>query len=318
MLSISRHAFERPTSEPFQGPASSGRGSPNTAEPGRSRAASPDSPASTTPLSVGTIPEVAGLVSMLTDLFKQFFSQLQNLLRKEVPPSDSKSRDKPLPQPPVQPNTPHVEKQSDHIPELSTKRKGEKPKSVWDGFRQGKNGNCVTISAIKAAMEKFGQHPKSIYQSVEKTAAGYKVVMRDGFDLTLTKSELDQAIRGSNFVAMTDREMLKDAHFLFACSAKRAQIENNDGWANRSFDAAIRTLNDGEDERGPGEGFKRLGLKDHMKRVSARDFADKSMIGMVNRRGHSVAVVDGCEENYGRKSGRPTSGKAIALIDKAV
>lgn len=51
-----------------------------------------------------------------------------------------------------------------------------------------------------------------------------------------------------------------------------------------------------------------------MQRVSARDLADRSLIGMVNRRGHSVAVVDGSEEYYGRRGGRPTGGQAIALV----
>jgi hypothetical protein len=256
------------------------------------------------------------MLGMLVDLFTRFFNQLQSLLRTDVRPPDSTNRNLPVPPPPAPPapDTNVVDKHREPMHELSTKRNGAKPDNIWNGFRQGQNGNCVTISAIKAAMMKFGQSPTDIYKSVEKVMDGYKVIMRDGFELKLTKSELDRAIRGSNFVGMTDPEMLKDAHFLFACSAKRAQIENNDGWANRSFDAAIRSLNDGEDERGPGEGFKRLGLKDHMKRVSVSAFADSSLIGMVNRRGHSVAVVDGKEEIYGRKGSRPTDGQAIALV----
>ncbi len=255
-------------------------------------------------------------MGMLTELFKQLFSQLHSLLRGDMRSPEPNSNDLPVPLPRVQPalDTTPVDKPKEPIPELSTQRNGAKPNNIWNGFRQGSKGNCVTVSAIKAAMAKFGQSPTDIYKSVEKVADGYKVVMRDGFALTLKKSELDSAIRGADFVPMSDREMLKDAHFLFACSAKRAQIENNDGFASRSFDAAIRSLNDREDESGPGEGLKRLGLKDHMKHVSARDFADKSLIGMVNRRGHSVAVVDGSEEYYGRRGGRPTGGQAIALV----
>ncbi|AMW84679.1 hypothetical protein AK972_3879 [Pseudomonas yamanorum] len=113
---------------------------------------------------------------------------------------------------------------------------------------------------------------------------------------------------------MRDPGMLKDAHFLFAVSAKRAQMENNDGRAARSFDAAVHSLNDGEDERVAGEGFLRLGLRSHMKKVSVSAFQDKSLIGMVNRSAHSVAVVDGCEEFYGRKGGPPRFGDAIALV----
>lgn len=261
------------------------------------------------------------LFNMLGELFKRFFSQLQGLLRGDVRPVEPKNTDVSVPLLPVPPtpDTKPIDKQSEPIPELSNKHKGSKPTNIFSGFRQGKNGNCVTISAIKAAMQKFGQNPKDIYKSVEKIADGFKVVMRDDVTVKLSKAELESAIRGSNFVGLNDLGMLKDAHFLFACSVKRAQNENNDGRAGRSFEAAIRSLNDGEDEWGPGEGFKRLGLKDHMKRVSVRDFvADKSLVGMVNRRGHSVAVVDGSEELYGRKSGRPTGGDAIALIDRKV
>ena len=255
----------------------------------------------------------------LVDLFTQLFSQLQALLRINERASVPSSTDVSVPSPRVQPApevTP-VDKRSAPIPGLSAKRNGAKPNNVWNGFRQGVDGNCVTVSAIKAAMMKFGQSPTDIYKTVEKVAEGYNVVMRDGFPLTLTHSELYRAIRGSNFVGLTDPGMLKDAHFLFACSAKRAQLENNDGLAGRSFEAAIRSLNDGEDEdrRRPGEGFMRLGLKEHMRRVPAHAFADKALIGMVNRRGHSVAVLEGCEEIYGRKGGRPIGAEAaIALV----
>ncbi|WP_411382435.1 hypothetical protein [Pseudomonas sp. MPB26] len=255
-------------------------------------------------------------MGMLSGLFKHFFNRLQTLLGADVRPPESKRDGLPVPAPRVQPapDTAVIDKQSEPIPELSNKRNGAKPDHIWNGFRQGKDGNCVTISAIKAAMAKFGQSPTDIYTSVKKVSEGYEVVMRDGFKLTLTMSELDRAIRSSNFVALNDNEMLKDAHFLFACSVKRAQIENNDGWASRSFEAAIRTLNDGEDESGSGEGFKRLGLKSYMENVSVGDFADRSLIGMVNPRGHSVAVVDGSEEIYGKRGGRPKHGQAVALL----
>jgi hypothetical protein len=200
------------------------------------------------------------------------------------------------------------------LPDLSDKRNGAKPDNIWNGFRQGPDGNCVTISAIKAAMMKFGQSPTDIFRSVQAVGDGYHVVMRDGFRLDLKKHELATAIRGSKFVLMRDPGMLKDAHFLFAVSAKRAQMENNDGRAARSFDAAVHSLNDGEDERVAGEGFLRLGLRSHMKKVSVSAFQDKSLIGMVNRSAHSVAVVDGCEEFYGRKGGPPRFGDAIALV----
>ncbi len=316
MVSISHNRVAPPTIEPYRAPDLSVRASLDSARRENIRTATPVPPSEVKSDSFSDNAGTSALFNLLRELFKQFFTQLQSLLRGDVRPVEPKNNDVPVPPRPVPPtpDTKPTDKQGGPIPELSNKPKGSKPTNVFSGFRQGMNGNCVTISAIKAAMEKFGQSPKDIYKSVEKTADGFKVVMRDDVTVKLSKAELESAIRGSNFVGGTDLEMLKDAHFLFACSAKRAQNENNDGWAGKNFEAAIRSLNEGEDECGPGEGFMRLGLKDHMKRVSARDFADKSLIGMVNRSGHSVAVVDGHEELYWRKGGRPTHGQAIALI----
>jgi len=122
---------------------------------------------------------------------------------------------------------------------LSKKRNGAKPDNIWSGFRQGPDGNCVTVSAIKAAMYQLAK-PYGYFQGGEKTERGYHVVMRDDVTVNLTDRELAEGARGAKFVG-ADKEMLKDAQFLFAISAKRAQDENNDGRAARSFGAAIRS-----------------------------------------------------------------------------
>lgn len=318
MLSIKHLPITQPTIDPYGASGFSGSVSFDSASQNRLRTATQASPSASQSRNVGNAANPDALLGMLKDLLMQFFSQLQAIFDKGVRPPVPKNNDLPIPQPRVKPadDATLTDKRNEYIPGLSNKRKGEKPNNIWTGFRQGRNGNCVTISAIKAAMAKFGQNPKDIYKSVEANEHGYKVVMRDGFELKMSKAELQAAIRGSNFVGMSDPEMLKDAHFLFACSAKRAQMENNDGWASRSFNAAIATLNNGEDEdrNKPGEGFLRLGLKDHMKRVKVSELANGSFIGMVNRSDHSVAVVDGHEEIYGSKGNRPTHGQAVALI----
>lgn len=259
-----------------------------------------------------TVADTSSLLTKLLEMFTQFFAQLQSLL----PDNGAKVTPDvmPAPQPTVvpEPGVPLPSTRVGHLPDLSSKRNGAKADDIWGGFRQGPDGNCVTVSAIKAAMEKFGQSPTDIYKYVQKLADGYRVTMRDGFELTLNRKELTEGIRGAKFVGR-DKEMLKDAHFLFAVSAKRAQMENNDGRASRSFSAAVKSLNDGEDERGAGEGFLRLGLKRHMKKVPVSELA-KGTLGMVNRAAHSVAVINGIEELYGRKGKAPTRGDAIALV----
>ncbi|OCW22812.1 hypothetical protein [Pseudomonas sp. S3E12] len=256
----------------------------------------------------------ASLIALFTSFFTQLFNLLSNKTDKVVPDSKPLSQITPTVDPPAPPEPQPQPKpqQSFPIANLSDKRNGAKPDNIWSGFRQGPDGNCVTVSAIKAAMYKFGQSPTDIYKEVVKTNNGYRVTMRDDFVLNLTDQELKVGAAGSLFIG-SDKGMLKDAQFLFAVSAKRAQMENNDGWASRSYRAAVRTLNDGEDDDGPGEGFLRLGLRKHMKRVNVRDLA-KGQLGMCNRARHSVAVINGREEIYGRQGSAPTRGVAIALV----
>ena len=255
--------------------------------------------------------ELNNIISMI----KSFLNQISTLLAgwKEEKPFNVDVVPEPvMPKVSPTPVAPRPETSPVHISGLSNKRHGAKADDIWGGFRQGPDGNCVTVSAIKAAMHKFGQSPTDIYKSVNETVRGYEVTMRDGFNLTLSKPELAQASEAANFFGR-DRGMLKDAQFLFAVSCKRAQIENNDGRAARSFTAAIQTLNNGEDEWGAGEGFLRLGLKKYMKRVPVSTLA-KGQVGMVNRALHSVAVIDGKEELWGRKGNAPWYGEAMALM----
>lgn len=200
---------------------------------------------------------------------------------------------------------------SGDIPGLSNKRNGAKPFNIWSGFRQGPGSNCATVATIKAAMHKFGQSPTDIYREVRRLDGGYRVTMRDDYTLTLTDRELAVATRASQFIG-PDKGMLMDAHFLFAVSAKRAHEENNDTTAGESFEAGVESLNDGEDEEAPGEGFLRLGLSHYMKNVSVRELAE-GRLGVSNRRDHSVAVINGREEIWGRPGAVPRRGEAVAL-----
>ncbi|AZF22218.1 hypothetical protein C4J90_3382 [Pseudomonas sp. R2-60-08W] len=174
---------------------------------------------------------------------------------------------------------------------------GAKPKDIFQNFYQLTEGNCVTVSAIKAAMMKFGHNPHGIYTSIHAINTGYRVVMRDGFKLDITHDELKQARAGANFGADRPNDVLVNAQFLYAVSAKRAYLENNDGEANESFAAAMRTLNDGEY---PGQALRRLGLKDFVAPATLQDFMDGA-IGTIADAFHSMAVVDGFLDSYGYK-----------------
>ncbi|SFQ04213.1 hypothetical protein [Pseudomonas sp. NFPP28] len=186
---------------------------------------------------------------------------------------------------------------------------GRKPDNIWSGFSQGPDGNCITVSAIKAAMMQFGQKPTDVFKEVKETSNGYEVMMRDGFKLSLTKDELRQAATHARFRG-DDPAMMTDANFMYAASAKRAQIENNDGWAGRSFQAAMNSLNDGEFAR---EGLDRLGLRGHYRPATDADLRS-SKVGTVEYGNHSMAVINGRVELWGRRGGAPRSGIATVLF----
>ncbi|WDU63921.1 hypothetical protein LRS56_05185 [Pseudomonas poae] len=173
---------------------------------------------------------------------------------------------------------------------------GVKPGDIWSGFYQGAEGNCVTVSAIKAAMMKFGQNPTGIYKNISATSDGYAVTMRDGYSLSLTFDELKKAEQGSNLKG-PDEALLKDANFLYAVSAKRAMLENHESRAGESFEVAMQTLNDGEH---PGEAFRRLGLYAYTRPSTAKELAEGALGTLASYR-HSVAVVSGSLDLYGSK-----------------
>ncbi|RQO58264.1 hypothetical protein [Pseudomonas sp. KBW05] len=172
----------------------------------------------------------------------------------------------------------------------------EKPSDVWSGFYQGANGNCATVSAIKAAMMRFGQKPQDILRKVTERPEGFEVSMRDGFPLTLTHEELAKARQVSQLMG-ADPVLLEDANFLYAVSAKRAQLKNNDFRARQGFEVAMQTLNDGDF---PGNALRRLGLLAYVRESSAEELA-KGAIGTLAGNGHSVAVIDGALDLFGKK-----------------
>ncbi len=186
-----------------------------------------------------------------------------------------------------------IEKGRVIVPNVSV---GIKPSNIWGGFYQGTEGNCVTVSAIKAAMMRFGQSPADIYESVSATSGGYKVIMRDGFSLTLTADELKKAERSSNFKG-PDKALIKDANFLYAVSAKRAMLENHEGRAAESFETAMSTLNNGEF---PGAAFARLGLYAYTRQSTFKELADGAL-GTLADVTHSMVVVDGSLDMWGSK-----------------
>ncbi|WP_249746322.1 hypothetical protein [Pseudomonas rhodesiae] len=182
--------------------------------------------------------------------------------------------------------------------------------NIWSGFKQGPDGNCTTVAAIKAAMMKFGQKPTDIFRDVTANGDGWDIQMRDGFQLHLSKSELRQAAQQARFMG-DDAGMMTDANFLYAASAKRAHMEGNQGWgfgndanARRSFADALVSLNDGEML---SEGLDRLGLKGLYRQSSSSELAS-GVLGVVAYGGHAMASIGGHVELWGGRGGQPQNG----------
>ncbi|UII69763.1 hypothetical protein LVW35_19060 [Pseudomonas sp. HN11] len=173
---------------------------------------------------------------------------------------------------------------------------GTKPVDTLSGFYQGFEGNCVTVSAIKAAMNKFGQNPSGIYKRVVETPKGFTVVMRDGCTVRLTHAELEKAREAAQFRG-EDKGLVDDAVFLYGVSAKRAQMENHEFRAGASYASALQTLNDGEIA---GDALRRLGLYAFIRQSSVQELAS-GVPGTLANFQHSVVVIDGVFDHYGAK-----------------
>lgn len=200
---------------------------------------------------------------------------------------------------------------------------GNEPGNIWSGFKQGPNkSNCVTVASIKAAMMRFGQKPTDVFKQVIAAGDGWNIQMRDRDDrwYHLSKHELEQATYRSEFSGDSP-SMVADANFLYAVSAKRAQLENNDGYAGQGFERALYSINDGEPFGFNSNGFRRLGLGAHIRKVSAANLAD-GRLGLVTRGvrvngqdvPHALAVIKGREDMWGKQAGSPpANANALAL-----
>ncbi len=250
-------------------------------KPEGSRSAQPIAPQSVDTTSMNPLDGIARLLGEL----EQLLLRLSTLVKA----------DKPLDKPPLNPA---------RFIRGTAADTGVKPGDVFRDFYQQTEGNCVTISAIKVAMMKFGHNPHGIYKTIQATDTGYHIVMRDGFKLDITHEELEQAQKGAGFRANRPNDVLVNAQFLYAVSAKRAYLENNDGIANQSFDAAMRSLNDGEY---PGQALRRLGLKSYVVPATVQDFK-QGAIGTISDSFHSMAVINGLLDVYGHKSELSTLG----------
>jgi hypothetical protein len=181
------------------------------------------------------------------------------------------------------------------------------PKDIYNGFYQGKEGNCVSVAAIKASMVAFG--PNNVFKSTQQTANGVNVTMRDGMQEHLTNSEINQAAQQSNFRG-NDGRLVNQANFMFAAMAKRGQMEGINGMRGASFGQALNALDNGENYL---VGPHLLGLDQFVKSISPSQIGKyDAAVGASNN--HAVFGGDGEFDHYGteeRLNGTDGNGESL-------
>ena len=183
-------------------------------------------------------------------------------------------------------------------------------RELIEGWEQGSKGNCVTVAAIKAAQKTFGAElsnseapDRGVFQTAEPTQdGGMRIVMRDGFELTLTQKEFEQAAASSRFRTDVGRkDLLGNANQLYAAAAKRAQMEGNDGYGpnKMSYDRSLRSLEDGEYTSNVMEQVGRLGLSEYAKKVQRSEMKNYDST-LSSGAGHAYFVSNGDRDYYGK------------------
>lgn len=180
---------------------------------------------------------------------------------------------------------------------FSTKKIGEKPADIYRGVKFFGEKNEPVLSSIKAAMERFGQSPLSVYASVTRSDKGYDIVMRDGVKVSMTLGEIAKAKLLCGFQCEPGKEnakMFKDVVFMYAASAKRVQLEHQED-KPVTYDQALNLL---ASHPGAHESLKRLGIIEFVRSSSAEELVESGAIGVVEVGGNTNfargGLLDGC------------------------
>gem|GEM_PF-2372317 len=173
-------------------------------------------------------------------------------------------------------------------------------------WRQGAEGNCVSVATIKAAMQKYGNN---VFKSTERTPdGGYNLTLQDGKKVSVSAQELETANRMNRFVGNgAERDY---ANLCYAAMAKRALENGHEG--ARTFARACHSLNNGEAVEYP---MNLLGLKGKYKRISLNDMKNHDSVITWNHN-HCLYANNGRVDGYGRATSASRWGLhgAYALI----
>ncbi|MFL1419030.1 hypothetical protein ACI77M_22925 [Pseudomonas fildesensis] len=130
--------------------------------------------------------------------------------------------------------------------------------------------------AIKLMMMTFGQRPTDCFDKVSPSGDGYDITMKDGYELYVSGHEINRAGQAVNFTG-TDREMIKNANFIFAAFTKRYQQSHEDPVIRADFETALDTaLTHGRQIKPT---LENLGMIAHMRHVHVSELEEDDTIG---------------------------------------
>lgn len=148
---------------------------------------------------------------------------------------------------------------------------------LTDTWRQGPDGNCSTVAAIKAAMDRYGEN---VFDSVKNTGNGYDIVMQDGYKMKMSNAELQAAKQAAQFRGQ-DGPGKSYATFLYGAVAKRNALDNG-----MSLGQSFQDLNNGESIYSPA---KSLGLWDQVVPVNPQNLNGQDSV-VAGSSSHAVFV----------------------------
>ncbi|QTV15508.1 hypothetical protein [Pseudomonas sp. PS01298] len=184
-----------------------------------------------------------------------------------------------------------------------------KAKDIFGGFFQSQNGNCATISGIKALSARYGSKPTDLFSKVEDLGDRYRVTKRDGKVVEFTHEEYMQ-VRKDAGIDGSDPIARDNAAFAYAVAAKQAEYDNHEG-SKGNFTKALASLKNGEYTK---DLFDRLGFKGLYRKGTVEELRNGS-VGIIEKdvggagTGHSMAVIAGVEERWGKRGNLVTHGK---------
>lgn len=169
-------------------------------------------------------------------------------------------------------------------------------------------------AVIKMMMMHFGQRPADMFKAVTRSGDTCEVVLRDGYTVQVSDTELQQVAATSRFLG-NNESAISDAHFALAVFIKRKQLSNAQNGSFQGFDAVLSDSLRGETTFNV---LKGLGMASFLRQVSSEQVLASGGVGvMATGNFGACLVLDGVGHDYGRKRPVDQSYLYVLVNDQA-